>query len=85
MLFNSTTTIWSDQPFYYPLKVSSIKYCCLGVLRKEYIRLITKKCNSIKQTEPVEYGLRWIRQSWVSVGHVDFMFLCQFHRRWEAN
>ena len=26
---------------YYPLEVSSLKYCCLGVFRKEYFRLIT--------------------------------------------
>ena len=26
----------------YPPKVSSMKYCCLGVSRKEYSRLITK-------------------------------------------
>ena len=27
---------------YYPPEVSSIKYCHLGVFRKEYFRLITK-------------------------------------------
>ena len=27
---------------YYPPEVSSMKYCCLGVFRKEYFRLITK-------------------------------------------
>ena len=26
---------------YYPPEVSSVKYCCLGVFRKEYFRLIT--------------------------------------------
>ena len=25
---------------YYPPKVSSMKYCCLGVIRKEYFRLV---------------------------------------------
>ena len=25
---------------YYPLEVSSMKYCCLGVFRKEYFRLL---------------------------------------------
>ena len=28
--------------FYYPPEVSSIKYCCLEVFRKEYFRLVTK-------------------------------------------
>ena len=27
---------------YYPPGVRSMKYCCLGVFRKEYFRLITK-------------------------------------------
>ena len=26
---------------YYPPEVSSMKYCCLGVFRKEYFRLVT--------------------------------------------
>ena len=29
---------------YYPLEVNSMKYCCLGVFRKEYFRLVTKQC-----------------------------------------
>ena len=29
-------------PIYYPLEVSSMKYCCLGVFRKEYFRLCTR-------------------------------------------
>ena len=33
----------SDQ-CYYPPEVGSMKYCHLGVLRKEYFRLVTKKC-----------------------------------------
>ena len=28
--------------FYYPPEVSSMKYCCLGVFRKEYFRLLIK-------------------------------------------
>ena len=28
--------------YHYPPDVSSMKYCCLGVFRKEYFRLITK-------------------------------------------
>ena len=28
--------------FYYPPKVSTMKYCCLEVFRKEYFRLVTK-------------------------------------------
>ena len=27
--------------FYYPPEVSSMKYCCFGLFRKEYYRLIT--------------------------------------------
>ena len=27
---------------YYPPEVSSMKYCCLGVFRKEYFRLVSK-------------------------------------------
>ena len=27
---------------YYPPDVSSMKYCCLGVFRKEYFRLVTR-------------------------------------------
>ena len=27
---------------YYPPEVSSMKYCCLGEIRKEYFRLVTK-------------------------------------------
>ena len=27
--------------FYYPPEVRSMKYCCLGVFRKEYFRLVT--------------------------------------------
>ena len=27
---------------YYPVEVSSMKYCCLGVFRKEYFRFVTK-------------------------------------------
>ena len=27
---------------YYPPEVSSMKYCCLGIFRKEYLRLLTK-------------------------------------------
>ena len=30
--------------FYYPPEVSSMKYCCWGVFRKEYFRLFTKQC-----------------------------------------
>ena len=33
-----------DSLIYYPPEVSSMKYCCLGVFRKEYFRLVTKKC-----------------------------------------
>ena len=29
---------------YYPPEVSSMKYCCLGVFRKEYFRLVTNWC-----------------------------------------
>ena len=29
--------------FYYPPEVRSMKYCCLRVCRKEYVRLVTKK------------------------------------------
>ena len=29
---------------YYPPEVSSMKYCCLGVFRKEYVRLATNGC-----------------------------------------
>ena len=29
---------------YYPPEVSSMKYCCLGVFRKEYSRHLTKWC-----------------------------------------
>ena len=29
---------------YYPPEVSSMKYCCLGVFRKESFRLLTKWC-----------------------------------------
>ena len=28
----------------YPPEVRSMKYCCLGVFRKEYFRLLTKWC-----------------------------------------
>ena len=27
---------------YYPPELSSMRYCCLGVFRKEYFRLVTK-------------------------------------------
>ena len=33
-----------DLWFYYPPEMSSFKYCCLGVFRKEYFRLVTKQC-----------------------------------------
>ena len=29
---------------YYPPEVSSMKYCCLGVFRKEYFRFVTNWC-----------------------------------------
>ena len=28
--------------YHYPPEVSSMKYCCWGVLRKEYLRLVTR-------------------------------------------
>ena len=34
----------SLDPIYYPPELSSIRYCCLGVFRKEYLRLVTKQC-----------------------------------------
>ena len=34
----------SHKVIYYPLEVSSMKYCCLGVFRKEYFRLVTILC-----------------------------------------
>ena len=30
---------------YYPTEASIMKYCCLGVFRKEYFRLITNSAN----------------------------------------
>ena len=33
-----------DMNDYYPLEMSSMKYCRLGLFRKEYFRLITKQC-----------------------------------------
>ena len=32
----------AQEYIYYPPEVSSMKYCCLGVFRKEYSRLLTK-------------------------------------------
>ena len=31
-------------PFYYPPEVNSMKYCFLGVFRKEYFMLVTNWC-----------------------------------------
>ena len=33
---------WTRIGLYYPPEVSSMKYCWLGVFRKEYFRLVTK-------------------------------------------
>ena len=43
---------------YYPPEVSSIKYCCLGVFRKEYFRLVTKQCKKEKKT--LKYWYSWV-------------------------
>ena len=32
----------SQKAIYYPLEVDNMKFCCLGVFRKEYLRLVTK-------------------------------------------
>ena len=34
--------LWVVNLIYYPPGVRSMKYCCLGVFRKEYFRLVTK-------------------------------------------
>ena len=34
--------------------------------------------NANPQHEPVEYSSRWVSQSWVYVGHVDFMLFVSF-------
>ena len=34
---------------YYPPEVSSMKYCCLGVFRKEYFRLVITYCKQRKK------------------------------------
>ena len=36
---------------YYPQEVSSMKYCCLGIFRKEYFRLVTNWCKWTKHTK----------------------------------
>ena len=43
--------------FYYPPEVSSMKYCCLGVFRKEYFRLVTKHCKYKKRNK---YWYSWV-------------------------
>ena len=40
----TTTERQPELESYYPPEVSSMKYCCLGVFRKECFRLITKWC-----------------------------------------
>ena len=36
---------------YYPPEVSSMKYCCSGVFRKEYFRLVNTYCKQKKITK----------------------------------
>ena len=38
-----TEVVWRLR-LYYPPEVSSMKYCCLGVFKKEYFKLIINEC-----------------------------------------
>ena len=42
---------------YYPLEVSSMKYCCLGVLRKEYLG---STLNSANREITLKYWYNWV-------------------------